>query len=88
MCGSRRAFVVAAIMALIGLALMVALGPTLMPTGQGPTLAAIFAVATAFGLGHLLAQVVGDRRLAGLLQAARPAPRRARAPASKPSTIS
>lgn len=71
LCGSRRAFVVAAIMALIGLALMVALGPTLMPTGQGPTLAAIFAVATAFGLGHLLAQVVGDRRLAGLLQAAR-----------------
>jgi cell cycle sensor histidine kinase DivJ len=71
LCGSRRAVLAAGLIALAGLGAMAALQSGGFSIGQGSALAAIFMVAASLGLGHTLAQAVGDWRLRALLKAAK-----------------
>jgi cell cycle sensor histidine kinase DivJ len=71
LCGSRRAVLAAGAIALAGLGAMAGFQAGGLSIGQGSALAAIFMVAASLGLGHTLAQAVGDWRLRALLKAAK-----------------
>lgn len=65
--GDRRATAVAAGLALVGLPLVLLFEAKGLVTGTGTAVVTTLVVAAAYGLGHALAQVVGDRRMVALL---------------------